>query len=1028
MLRIRCGADPVARSVLYQTHRQQLRHYRSRKAVPPEETQPATPHRSSRPRGAKGSRSSAWKSKSKSIKRDETPNAGFDWTFTAPGQSPDPSLHTPVNTSQTGPQRPSSPPKRPVLWTTLRERLEALAQEPSGVELAESKSTDHDGSPKPPRSAHPRSTDEKKLKGVSKDVKTPPKSKTKKSSAHPRDTDDKELKEVLKAVKTPPQSKTKKSSKRSSAPSSDETESHVGEMIPGDLEFKPVNENVTEVPRLSHKLDRVLFNPGVYQLQDNASEVFNFDPYLATIMPNDEFDFDALKGYVTSSEDIKLRELSAAHGSKYCGSTSSMTSILSHFHYLLSHWKEPSFSSLSRDFKPDSYNFTQITRAPASAFLTCKDGIYAIDAGKEFDTESVLSLLGKSMEKMLTLPKEEFEKYRRTRSHELSDEEKNADENYHYTTLGDFMMRSQLDAYDPRLQGTGVFDLKTRAVVSIRMDVHGPEKGAGYEIRQRLGQWNSFEREYYDMIRAAFLKYSLQVRMGRMEGIFVAYHNTRRIFGFQYISLEEMDLALHGTPNRSLGDMEFKASVALLNELLNKATERYPGRSLRLHVETRPTATPLTYFFVEPVSDEEISLIQQASKSSAEEVQNQLEALQRNESDNDMEESKENIQSEHSSTELDGSPGDEPFQKHWGDNAWQEMVTGVKEIVNDEGLGLDAVQRAAQEALDQRGLLQDKEDSENERCVDALVEALTASWAETGELRATPDDDLLSHESTEHAHELTLDTSTEHSSHGSPPATTEQDATLGGEQPGPGPGPVAEKGASVDEAEHLEHETEPSLPTPSEDSMESISLKLLILRGVEKIDRKAGITGAFEHSLAELAAKPRQADTKSGDEQGDDLDSTNKLPPGDAGSGEAAVDTQAATETPKTPDGDSKTASAQASDPDERELFAMYVTIRNKVNGEFVDRPTQVGDTPLDWSVMYSINEIPNSKAQRIYSQIKKRRKTVFQLDPRKRAADWYKMFGGKLSTLSKSGEEFRTETTNRAQHRPIKVAWDTEP
>lgn len=39
------------------------------------------------------------------------------------------------------------------------------------------------------------------------------------------------------------------------------------------------------------------------------------------------------------------------------------------------------------------------------------------------------------------------------------------------------------------------------------------------------------------MTRSAFLKYSMQVRIGDMDGIFVAYHNTARIFGFQYISL-----------------------------------------------------------------------------------------------------------------------------------------------------------------------------------------------------------------------------------------------------------------------------------------------------------------------------------------------------------------------------------------------------------------------------------------------------------------------------------------------------------
>jgi hypothetical protein len=34
-----------------------------------------------------------------------------------------------------------------------------------------------------------------------------------------------------------------------------------------------------------------------------------------------------------------------------------------------------------------------------------------------------------------------------------------------------FVMRSQLDCHDPRLPGTGVFDIKTRACVSIRMDL-----------------------------------------------------------------------------------------------------------------------------------------------------------------------------------------------------------------------------------------------------------------------------------------------------------------------------------------------------------------------------------------------------------------------------------------------------------------------------------------------------------------------------------------------------------------------------
>lgn len=35
----------------------------------------------------------------------------------------------------------------------------------------------------------------------------------------------------------------------------------------------------------------------------------------------------------------------------------------------------------------------------------------------------------------------------------------------------DFVMRSQLDCQDQRLPGTGVFDIKTRACISLRMDI-----------------------------------------------------------------------------------------------------------------------------------------------------------------------------------------------------------------------------------------------------------------------------------------------------------------------------------------------------------------------------------------------------------------------------------------------------------------------------------------------------------------------------------------------------------------------------
>ncbi len=345
---------------------------------------------------------------------------------------------------------------------------------------------------------------------------------------------------------------------------------------PRSLKFEPVNIPIPPVPMLSYGLDRVLFNPGVYLLQDPRSRLYNFDPYLEKIMPVNEFDFSALSEYKTSSKDEELLKLTKNVDALFTGSTSSMSSVLQHFHFLLSNFRPLNHSMLSREFPDPSSKFSKITLAPSAVFLRYKDGIYAIDADKSYDTPNIMSWLGHSLEKLLTSDRTEFERFRRSSSEKPPTDDK-SDRCYHYSKQGNLLMRSQLDALDPRLPGSGVFDLKTRAVVSIRMDHQKYELGSGYQIRQARGEWESFEREFYDMTRATMLKYSLQVRMGRMDGIFVAFHNIERIFGFQYLPLPDLDAVLHGQHDTSLGNDEFRLSLALLDELLARAVAQYPN-------------------------------------------------------------------------------------------------------------------------------------------------------------------------------------------------------------------------------------------------------------------------------------------------------------------------------------------------------------------------------------------------------------------------------------------------------------------
>lgn len=359
------------------------------------------------------------------------------------------------------------------------------------------------------------------------------------------------------------------------------------------------------VAKLAHGLDRVLFNPGVHWLRDQRTGIYNYDPRLRQVLDVDLFDYNALPPYQPPSHDKELIAISKLHNARYCGSTSSMTSLLSHCYFLISNWREPSAYGFSESFKGLSTSFSEGSKLPASITLHNKgDGLYAIDTDKSSimgeNSNYVLTSLGKSLEKVLTTSPEKYSLYERLNSWQLNDEERNEPEAYHYAMTNNFMMRSQLDCEDPRLPNK-TFDLKTRAVVSVRMDRANYVESAGYQIERSVGRWYSFEREYHDMVRAAFLKYNFQVRIGHMDGIFVAYHNTDKIFGFQYVSLEEMDMRLFGS--RAMGDKVFRLCVRLLERLLDVATQAFPDESLSISLETRQGAETMN-MFVNPYGDE----------------------------------------------------------------------------------------------------------------------------------------------------------------------------------------------------------------------------------------------------------------------------------------------------------------------------------------------------------------------------------------------------------------------------------------
>jgi hypothetical protein len=827
----------------------------------------------------------------------------------------------------------------------------------------------------------------------------------------------------------------------------------VESILPDQLSLEAVEQENPENAKLSYGLDRVLFNPGVYHLSDPRTGVYNFDPYLASIMPVDQFDWNALKGFVSSSADTKLRRTTIAHGKKYCGSTSSMTAMLSHFHFLLSSWRPLSFENLSQSITPLSTNFVKYQRGPASSYAIFRDGVYSFDSDKEYDRETVLSMMGKSMEKLLTLPKEEFEKYRRTRSHLLSEEEKNADEVYHYTTLGDFMMRSQQDAYDPRLPGTGTFDLKTRAVVSIRMDMDHA-KSTGYEIRKRFGQWNSFEREYHDMVRSAFLKYSLQVRMGRMDGIFVAFHNTQRIFGFQYVSLEEMDAAIHGSNSRWVGDQEFKASLALLNDLMDRAAKRFPGQSLRLLVETRPTTIPLTYFFVEPVTEEEIKQSNEETRRKAEEMGDSIQGQLREAASA----SQTMAEGKHRTGEAprgadESTEGDEKDEAG-SEEAWGQMVNKIEEIIELESLGLQSVRQAFQDVLDPSSdeeldaLMRDIENltaaspgmkelneasasdpdrtGENELASDTASDELVKEDVEEADAEvdrvhrpwlhesSVPgyDDPVQRPDYSDLAHELD-DVAKEPSSSQAEEAETParlDPAEIGTEQENG----VKDEGSDIT--------TTSSSPRQEKED----ALRKLIAQVTEGMGDREG--SRLRALIARVAARAKIASTTTAEPV------ETEVVPETEGTPEAKAEddvTSAATEEATSEAAAKESTTKRPS----KEILGMYVTVQNHVNNKVVPRvtagPDDMGGSPPKWKVEYTVTELPDSEAWRIREQMLGRRKGIHDEAGRNkdeiRDTDY---FLKTVSRMSEEGARYRMQLEQVLADKPVQVVWgkDTLP
>jgi hypothetical protein len=100
------------------------------------------------------------------------------------------------------------------------------------------------------------------------------------------------------------------------------------------------------------------------------------------------------------------------------------------------------------------------------------------------------------------------------------------------------------------------------------------------------------------------LKYNLQARIGQMAGIMVAYHNTCKIFGFEYVPQVAMDEQLYGSS--IMGKACFNISTKLLDVTLNALFENaaFPDAQQIRVLANAPKGQKHIDFFVEAIPED----------------------------------------------------------------------------------------------------------------------------------------------------------------------------------------------------------------------------------------------------------------------------------------------------------------------------------------------------------------------------------------------------------------------------------------
>lgn len=112
-----------------------------------------------------------------------------------------------------------------------------------------------------------------------------------------------------------------------------------------------------------------------------------------------------------------------------------------------------------------------------------------------------------------------------------------------------------------------------------------------------------------------------------------------------------------------------------------------------------------------------------------------------------------------------------------------------------------------------------------------------------------------------------------------------------------------------------------------------------------------------------------------------------------------------------------------SSDSDGKEVLALTLTIRNKINGSNVLRPTDLKPNE-QWAIEYSLDEVPNAeRAWSLYQACQVRRKKKLDEDKeRSENDDQVDSYIRRLRQMSRKGAKWRKEQDQKEKELPVRI------